>query len=251
MKAALGVVVPPRCPGCGAGVAAEGGLCPDCWREAEFIGACACATCGVPLPGDGTEAGLRCDDCLTLPRPWERARAALVYAGTGRRLALAGKHADRVDLAPALGGWLAQAATPLVAPGMLVVPVPIHPRRMLARRYNQAALLAARVAAAHRLTLAPGALVRTRHTPMQDHGAVSDRFANVAGAFAVPPRQRARLAGRPVLLVDDVMASGATLAAAAEALLAAGAGPVAVAVLARAVKAGRPEHRPELPEGED
>ena len=86
MKAALGVVVPPRCPGCGASVAAEGGLCPDCWREAEFIGACACATCGVPLPGDGTEAGLRCDDCLTLPRPWEQARAALVYAGTGRRL---------------------------------------------------------------------------------------------------------------------------------------------------------------------
>ena len=232
---------PPQCLDCGAGVAEDGALCPDCWREAEFIGACVCHRCGIPLPGDGrAEAGLACDDCLAVARPWRQGRAAVVYAGSGRRLVLALKHGDRPDLAPALGRWLAAAAGPLVAPDMAVVPVPLHPRRMLARKYNQAALLAAEVARAHGLRIEPAALRRTRHTPMQDHGSVADRFANVEGAVKVTARARALLDGRPVLLIDDVMASGATLSAAAGALAAAGAGPVSVAVLARAVKAGAP-----------
>lgn len=265
MKAAASAVFPPQCAGCGAGVAADGALCPACWADAEFIGGLVCTACGVPLPGEETDgAGLGggaggwgagggnehgealCDDCLATPRPWRRGRAALVYAGTGRRLTLALKHGDRVDLAPVLGRWLATAAAPLVVPGMLVVPVPIHPRRLFKRKYNQAALLGAQVARAHRLPLLPGALIRVRHTPMQDHGSVADRFANVDGALAVPAAMRARIRDRPLLLVDDVMASGATLAAAAGVLSQAGGGPVSVAVLARAVKAGgaRPDARP-------
>lgn len=237
MKAGRAILFPPQCLDCGTGVAGDGALCPDCWREAEFIGACICARCGIPLPGDGTEeAGLSCDECLARARPWAAGRAALVYAGSGRRLVLALKHGDRPDLAPALGRWLAAAAAPLLTAGTLVVPVPLHPRRMLARKYNQAALLGAAVARAHGLRLEAAALRRTRHTPMQDHGSVADRFANVEGAVEVAARARARLDGRPVLLVDDVMASGATLGAAAAALAAAGAGPVSVAVLARAVK---------------
>lgn len=237
MKGALRLVYPPQCLGCGAAVAEEGGLCAPCWREAAFISGAACGRCGVPLPGDGGAAeGLVCDDCAVIARPWDRAAAALVYAGTGRRLALALKHGDRPDLAPALGRWLAAAAAPLVRPGMVVVPVPVHPRRLLKRRYNQAALLARQVARAHGLAHRPVALRRLRHTPMQDHRGVADRFENQRGAIAVAPREAPRLAGRPVLLVDDVMASGATAAAAAEALAQAGAGPVSVAVLARAVK---------------
>ena len=241
MKAARTILFPPQCLDCGTGVAEDGALCPACWGEAEFIGACLCDTCGIPLPGDGgTEAGLTCDDCLARPRPWTQGRAALVYAGSGRRLVLALKHGDRPDLAPALGRWLAAAAVPLVAPDMVVVPVPLHPRRMLRRKYNQAALLGAAVARAHGLLLEAAALRRVRHTPMQDHGSVGDRFANVEGAIRLAVRARPRLQGRPVLLVDDVMASGATLAAAADALAGAGAAEVSVAVLARAVKAGRP-----------
>lgn len=238
MKGALRLVYPPQCLGCGAAVAEEGGLCGPCWREAAFITGAACHRCGVPLPGDGAgaAAGLVCDDCAVIARPWDKAAAALVYAGTGRTLALALKHGDRPDLAPPLGRWLAAAAAPLVAPCMVVVPVPVHPRRLLKRRYNQAALLAAQVARAHGLTHRPAALRRLRHTPMQDHRGVADRFENQRGAIAVAPAEAARLAGRPVLLVDDVMASGATAAAAAEALAQAGAGPVSVAVLARAVK---------------
>lgn len=241
MKGALRLLYPPQCVACGAPVAGmgPGQLCPACFPDTRFITGAACARCGVPLPDDGTGAGdpsLTCDDCLTMARPWARGRAALVYAGTGRRLVLALKHGDRPDLAPALAAWLAHAAAPLMQPGMIVAPIPLHLRRLLKRRYNQAALVSGRVARAHGAAHLPDLLIRRRHTPGQDHRGVSDRFANVAGALAVNPRRAAALAGRPVLLIDDVMASGATMAAATDALLASGSGPVSVAVLARAVK---------------
>ena len=229
-------------------MADSGALCPTCWGEADFIGGCICDRCGAPLPGapafsaDLTGEALSCDECLATPRPWARGRAALVYAGSGRRLALALKHGDRPDLAPALGRWLAVAAAPLVGPDTLVVPVPMHPLRLLRRKYNQAALLAAAVARAHKLRALPAALRRQRYTPMQDHRSVADRFENVSDAIIASRRAQGTLAGRPVLLVDDVMASGATLAAGAAALAAAGAGPVSVAVLARAVRDGAVSH---------
>ncbi|MFT4012428.1 MAG: ComF family protein [Paracoccus sp. (in: a-proteobacteria)] len=238
MKGALRLIYPPQCMSCDAPVAEEGALCPTCWNEVEFLGNCCCSRCGVPLPDDGggDHAGLLCDDCLALPRPWQRGRGALAYRGTGRKLVLMLKHGDRLDLAPALGDWAARAAAPLVRQGMAVVPVPLHPRRLARRKYNQAALLSQRVARVHGLAHLPRALVRLRHTPMQDHGSADDRFANLAGALAVRSGQAAALQGRAVLLVDDVMASGATLAAATEALLRAGSGPVSVVVLARAIK---------------
>lgn len=243
MKGALRLIYPPQCLCCGNPVAEEGGLCPDCWREADFIQGSCCSRCGTPLPGDGTEddqdqaAGLMvCDGCLAVQRPWLRGRAALTYRGTGRKLALMLKHGDRPDLAPRLGDWVARAAAPLVRQGMIVAPVPVHLRRRMSRKYNQAELLAQRVARVHGLAYMPGLLQRLRHTPMQDHGSVADRFENVMDAIAVPDRMMSRVQGRPVLLVDDVMASGATLTAAAEALRKAGAGPISVVVLARAAK---------------
>lgn len=258
MKGALRLVYPPQCLCCGAPVAEEGGLCPACWREAEFIQGTCCGRCGAPLPGagEGDEADtdededegadedtaegvanlLTCDECLRVRRPWRHGRAALAYRGAGRKLALMLKHGDRLDLAPALGDWVARAALPLVRPGMVVAPVPLHLRRLVRRKYNQAEMLSRRVARAHGLAHMPGLLRRLRHTPMQDHGSVGDRFANVADAIAVAGPLVPQVQGRPVLLVDDVMASGATLAASAEALLAAGSGPVSVVVLARALK---------------
>ncbi|WP_240643420.1 ComF family protein [Paracoccus siganidrum] len=243
MKAALRLLYPPQCLGCGQPVAGSDAgavaLCPDCWRETRFITGAACGRCGVPLPDDGSGAGddsLVCDDCLRIERPWRRGRAALVYAGTGRRMVLALKHGDRPDMAPHLAAWLARAAAPLVRPGMVVAPVPLHLLRLMKRRYNQAALLSGPLARARGLTHLPDLLTRSRHTPGQDHRDLAGRMANLEGALAVNPRRLAAIEGRAVLLVDDVMASGATMTHAAQALLAAGSGPVSVAVLARAVK---------------
>ncbi|TGN62273.1 ComF family protein, partial [Paracoccus liaowanqingii] len=137
---------------------------------------------------------------------------------------------------PPLADWLARAARPLAQPGMIVAPVPLHLRRLARRKYNQSAQVSGRVARLLGLDHRADLLTRLRHTPAQDHHTVADRFANLDGALAVNPRRAGDVAGPPVLLVDDVMASGATIHAAALALLAAGAGPVSVAVLARAVK---------------
>lgn len=239
IKAALRLLYPPQCLGCGQPVAGEAAqLCADCWREADFITGCACARCGAPLPDDGTglDEGATCDDCLAIARPWRHGRAALVYGGTGRRLVLALKHGDRPDLAPHLSSWLTTAAAPLIRHDMIVAPIPLHFRRLVRRRYNQAALLAEPLARSRGLTHLPDLLLRKRNTMGQDHRGVSDRFANVAEAIALNPRHADRVRGRAVLLIDDVMTSGATLAQAAGAALAAGSGPVSVAVLARAVK---------------
>lgn len=243
MKGALRLIYPPQCLCCSEPVAHDGGLCGTCWSEAEFISGSCCTRCGAPIPGNGLDEDeqvarslMVCDDCLGTSRPWVRGRAALTYRGTGRKLVLMLKHADRLDLAPALGDWVARAAAPLIRSEMVVVPVPVHLRRRVTRKYNQAELLAQRVARVHGLTYMPGLLHRSRHTPMQDHGSVSDRFANVKDAIGLHERMIPRVQGRAVLLVDDVMASGATLTATAQALRAAGAGPVSVVVLARAVK---------------
>ncbi|MDO5630812.1 MAG: ComF family protein [Paracoccus sp. (in: a-proteobacteria)] len=238
MKGALRLLYPPQCLGCGDGVSEDGGLCPDCWRETRFITGTCCTRCGAPLPDDGTGiADLAiCDECLRTPRPWRAGRAAMVYTGTGRGIVLALKHGDRADLAPALAGWLSRAAAPLIRPGMIVAPVPIHWRRLLKRKYNQAELLSAGLARLRGLDHIPDLLTRPRHTEGQDHKGVSDRFANIAGSLTVPHRRARTVQGRAVLLVDDVMTSGATLTEAANALIDAGSGPVSVVTLARAVK---------------
>lgn len=242
MKGALRLIFPPQCLACGEPVSEDGALCAACWAEAAFVSDCCCSRCGLPLPGEilgeeEDEGGfLICDDCLHVARPWLRGRAALTYTGTGRKLALMLKHGDRPDLAPILGDWVARAAAPLIRPEMAVIPVPVHVRRLLKRKYNQAELLAERVAHVYGLPHLPHALRRLRDTPMQDHGSVDDRFANVEDAFGVSRRHLRSIEGRAILLVDDVMASGATLAAAAETLREAGSGPISIVVLARAVK---------------
>ena len=258
MKGALQLVYPPQCMACSDTVSDVGTLCPTCWREADFITGPTCAACGAALPGDGVAADvpeqatgtahsdaawpdvaappLKCDDCLAIPRPWQSGHAVLTYRGTGRKLVLMLKHGDRLDIVKPLGDWLAAAAAPLISPDTLVVPVPLHYRRLFQRRYNQAGLLAARVAHHHGVPHLPELLHRRRHTPMQDHRDIDARFRNIEGAFAVRPRFRAMIQERPILLIDDVMTSGATLGAISDILLDAGTGSISIAVLARAVK---------------
>jgi predicted amidophosphoribosyltransferase len=236
MQAALHMIYPPQCLNCDALVATDFGLCGECWRQTQFAAGLVCDLCGVPLPGTDPGHAVHCDDCLTIARPWVQGRAAIVYADAGRDMVLALKHGDRMDLAQPCAGWMLRAGQPILRPGMVVAPVPLHWLRLLRRRYNQSALLSAAVARGAGLDHCPDLLHRARRTPTQDGRTRDGRFANVQGALRVTPRHAARIRGRPVLLVDDVMTSGATLAAGAEACLAAGAESVSILVLARVAK---------------
>ncbi len=236
LQSVIRALYPPQCVACGALADSDFALCGKCWRDTHFISGLVCNHCGIPLPGEDRGSDELCDDCLHIARPWAAGRAALLYRDTGRRLVLALKHGDRTDLARPAGAWMARAAAPLLRAGMLVVPVPLHPWRLFRRRYNQAALLSGRLARECGLEHLPDALLRTRRTrPLEGHSRAA-RFAALDGAIRAHPRHAARIAGRQVLLVDDVMTSGATLAAATGALVAAGAGEVFVQVLARVGK---------------
>lgn len=215
---------PRVCPVCEAETEGEG-LCGACWREARFFeGAELCAACGVPA-GDPVwpETRRLCLDCLRAPPPWERGRAALAYRGTGRALALALKRADRLEAAPLMARWMARAAGPLLEEAEAVVPASAHWRRTLWRRFDPAAELGRALARMGGKPFRPQWLKRLRATPSQGGLTAAGRRANLKDAFAVPERFREAVRGRRVLIVDDVSTTGATLGAAALALIAAGA----------------------------
>jgi ComF family protein len=235
MQSVLRVLYPPQCISCATLVEEPGALCGACWQDTPFLGQTVCDCCGAPMLGAVAEGDI-CDQCMTIARPWRRGRAALAYRDNGRRLVLALKHGDRLDLVAPAARWMARAGAPILRAGMLAVPVPAHRWRLFRRRYNQAAALAQALARIAPVTYVPDALVRTRATQVQDGMGQEARFVNMQGAIRPHPRHGARLAGAEVVLVDDVMTSGATLAAAAEAVLAAGAREVFVLVLARVAR---------------
>ncbi|MEM6938626.1 MAG: ComF family protein [Pseudomonadota bacterium] len=232
----LDAVYPPRCLTCGDVVDGDFGLCGTCWRETRFIGGTICDSCGIPLPGADSQEKAHCDACLQAPRPWRQGRAAFVYSDTGRKLVLALKHGDRQEIARPAGLWLARVAAELLTPNTLIAPVPLHWQRMIKRRYNQSALLAHQLAKRVDRAWCLDLLQRMRRTRSLDGMGHKERQAMVGGAIRVHPRRRHRLIGRSVLIVDDVMTSGATLAECARACHDAGSGPVCVVTLARAVK---------------
>ncbi len=249
---ALDLVLPPRCLGCGVLVEDQGALCPACWSGITFLAEPLCRRCGLPFAydgaaGDGAVRGgavgaeLECGACLAEPPPFERARAVMRYDNGSRPLLLGFKHGDRTEAAAPYAAWMARSGRALVAAAEIVAPVPLHWRRLFSRRYNQAALLARALARAENLTNGglvevPDLLLRRRATPSQGRLTRSERQRNVAGAFAANPRRADLLKGRRLLLVDDVMTTGATVAACSRAALKAGAAAVDVLVLARALK---------------
>jgi ComF family protein len=232
----LDAVLPPLCLGCGEIVETPGALCVACWAGFSFIAPPQCAQCGVPFSSDTGDQAL-CVDCLTRPPRFRRARAALIYDDRSRRLVLPFKHGDRTDMARACGSWMARAGMELLADADLVVPVPLHWRRLLTRRYNQALLLAHSVARqAIQSKLAPDLLRRQRWTGSQAGLKARERRRNVRQAFEVNPRGADRLQGKSVLLVDDVLTTGATVESCTAVLERGGARSVDVLTLARVVR---------------
>ena len=236
MQSIIRAIYPAQCVACDAATDDDHGLCGPCWRETHFISGVICDRCGTPMQGDDPTEIAQCDDCLRIARPWGRGRSVMAYDGVGRKLALSLKHGDRTDLAVPTAIWMARAITPLLQPDSVIVPVPLHWVRMLRRRYNQSALLANGLAKHVDRVAVPDALLRPRATPALGGQGRAARFATLEHAIIPNPRRQARLNGQHVVLIDDVMASGATMAAATEACFGAGARDVDVLTLARAVK---------------
>lgn len=231
-RAVLDTIYPPRCIACTEETDAPQGLCPACWRDTAFISGPTCRTCGVPLIGAVEGRGDLCEACTRHPPSWDRGAAAFLYAGAGRRMVLGLKHGDRLDMVRPLATWMIAAGRPLVAQADIVAPVPLHWLRLVRRRYNQSAELARAIARGGEVTLVADLLTRQKATAPQSGGREA-RAANQAGAFAVTRRHATRVAGRRILLIDDVLTTGATLSGCAEALKAAGATGVDVLVVAR------------------
>ena len=226
-RVALDMLFPPQALDGGPRPLA-GGFSAAAWSRIRFLDGPVCDGCGAPFEFD---PGERCAACQAKPRAFDAARAACLYDEASRDPILKLKHADRLDLAPMLARWLSRSARELIEEADAIAPVPLHPLRLLRRRYNQAAEIARPLAAMTGTPYLPDALVRRRPTATQGGKSGSGRKRNVAGAFDVPdPR---RVEGLRILLVDDVLTTGATAEGCARALKAAGAARVDLAVVAR------------------
>ena len=234
--AAVGdLIVPPVCVGCRAALSAHHALCADCWRDLAFIGAPLCERMGIPLPFDTGGPSISAA-ALAEPPDYERARAAAHFAGTARRLVHGFKYSDRQEVRVLLGSWLLTAGHDLLGDAHLIVPVPMSRRRLFWRTFNQAAILAHEIGRRSGLPVSVAALSRRRATRPQVGLTRAQRRDNMEGAFAVPKSKRAQIAGHNILLIDDVITTGATVNACARVLKRAGA--ARVDVLAVAMVAG-------------
>jgi ComF family protein len=236
LRTALDAVLPPRCIKCGDFLDRENGLCPPCWQKLSWLSAPCCACCGQPFAFEAG-SGTLCGACLQKHPAFDRARAVFRYDDESRDLILGFKHADRTELAPTLARWMARSGAALIADCALIVPVPLHWTRLAMRRFNQAGLLAQAIGRLADRPVEPQALTRRRATKSQGRLSRLARRKNVQGAMAVTERLVPRVADCRILLIDDVITTGATAETAAKALISAGAAAVDVLALAKVVRA--------------
>lgn len=211
----------------------QGTLCAPCWRSVNFISPPQCECCGLPLEFSTLAGTQLCGACILHPPSYTHARAIFRYEGIGAKLVTRLKYADKTYTVPTLAQWLQRAGSQMLSQADMLIPVPIHPYRLLRRRFNQSLLLARALSKSSAIPVVANALIRTRHTKPQAGLTRRQRLHNVKGAFAVPSEREGLIKGKHAVVVDDVMTTGATIAACSEALLHAGAQNVSVLTLAR------------------
>jgi len=235
IEKATGTLWPRRSLISGDPVGDAGDLAPSDFTRLTFIGGALCDSCGTPgLHGNHDRA--ICPACHANQPKWRRARAALVYDDVSSKPILSLKRAGKRDGLKVMGRWMARASEDVLGEVSLITPVPLHRRRLAQRGYNQAVWLGAEMARQTALPFAPALIKRKKATPSQGHLSASARKRNVAGAFDISEKSKTRIKGRDILLVDDVLTTGATAEACAKALLKAGAANVDVVTVARVVR---------------
>lgn len=236
-RATGAVLFPDACMACGRAVGQHGTLCAQCWPKVRFIEKPFCTVSGAPFGHDFGDRIVSAD-VIANPPDYDKARAACVHADIARQLVTRLKYADQTDLAPWMARFMARAGAELIGEADIIVPVPLHRLRLWTRRYNQSAELARALATLTGLPMASAALVRARRTKQQVGLTATQRQTNVRGVFRVPDEHRIAVQGRTVLLVDDVLTTGATVNAATRALKKAGADQVLVLTFSRVL----PDH---------
>lgn len=231
----IDLILPPRCVLSGEIVAEQGSLAPKAWQSLRFLSAPYCAVCGYPFEFEVEKSAL-CAGCVARPPVFTTARAALAYDDASRSLILKFKHGDHLQAIPTLIPMLRRAGVEMLDRADLLVPVPLHRWRLLGRRYNQAALLAWGLGRASGIAVLPDGLLRVRATVSQGRMKSADRARNIRRAFRVPDQNRAKIAGKVIVLVDDVFTTGATAEECAKTLFRAGAAEVHVLAIARVVR---------------
>ena len=228
-------IYPPSCAGCARQTANPGALCGACWNSIKFIAKPYCEVYGTPFSTELGE-GLISARAIADPPPYARSRAAVAYQGLALRFVHGLKFQDRQNDAEWMAGWMAQVAPDLITEADVIIPVPLHWQRMVSRRFNQSALLAQKLARSADKPFAPLALKRIKPTITQRGLTAKAREANVKRAFVVPDTHAIQVRGRRVLLIDDVITTGSTVAAATQALIKAGATNVDVLAFAMVLK---------------
>lgn len=227
-----GLVIPPQCLLCDAILEAPGGCCSKCWQSVRFISRPFCEVLGTPFSHDLGKGAL-CAEAIANPPPFRRLRSAVLYDDQMRRLVSGLKYSDRLELAPWMAGWMETAGGELLEDDCILVPVPLYAGRLLSRRYNQSAEFARHLAKRTGLEYRPDALIRVRNTKQQVGLTARERERNVQGAFQVPLSVKPEIAGRNIILIDDVYTTGATAKAATRGLKRGGSGAVDVLTFAR------------------
>ena len=230
------LILPPRCFGCGEITLEQDTLCSGCWKACSFLSPPWCNLCGWPFPYDAPDQSL-CPHCHRQPPLFIECRSALAYQDASRSFILKLKHGDATYLAPALSKLMARVGTGILSKTDLLIPVPLHWKRLFWRQYNQATLLSNHLSLLTAIPTYPNLLIRHRSTPKQGHLNRKDRYANVRGAFAIPKEKAYIIKGKSLTLIDDVFTTGATLTECARVLLKAGAKEVRVITLARVITA--------------